>query len=88
MEPGLSGIIKTPKLEVGNADGDQSADAKIRYLNPYTEANSGLTQLDINCGNTGKVTCSKLFLQLSGIAPFIVSSSTKVANLNVTNLTI
>ena len=36
MEPASSGIIKTPKLEVGNADGDQSADAKIRYLNPYT----------------------------------------------------
>ena len=82
MEPASSGIIKTPKLEVGNADGDQSADAKIRYLNPYTVANSGLTQLDINCGNTGKVTCYQVISTASGIAPFVVASTEKVNNLN------
>jgi len=81
MEPSSSGIIKTPKLEVGNSSADQGADAKIRYLNGYTAG--GVTQLDINCGTNGKVksfqfesTCA------TGNAPFKCVSTTKVTNFN------
>ena len=81
MEPSSSGIIKTPKLEVGNSSADQGADAKIRYLNGYTAG--GITQLDIDCGTNGKVksfqfesTCA------TGNAPFKCVSTTKVNNFN------
>ena len=68
-------------MTVGNASADQNADAKIRYLNGYTA--QGVTQLDINCGNNGKVTAFQLIsTTATGVKPFVVTSTTKVDNLN------